>query len=47
MTLRHGGYDRLFFFVDRVAVLNSHVTQETVYLESTSKPHSGVMTWSW
>ena len=39
-------HDRLFFCADRV-VLNSHVTQETVHLESTSKPHSGVVTWSW
>ena len=31
-------HDRLFFCVDRV-VLNSHVTQETPNLESTSKPH--------
>ena len=39
--------DWLFFCVDSVFVLNSHVTQETVHLESTSKPHSGVVTWSW
>ena len=34
-------HDRLFFCVDSVFVLSSHVTQETAYLESTSKPHLG------